>query len=215
VWVLIIILGLFVLGAASVVGVGMFVVHKVHQAGFDSDLWQRNPGLAASKMIAAFNPDVQVLHVDDGNGTITMRDKRTGRQWTMNFDDVRNGRFRMRINEDTGGKSGSGTLEIGGDASKLPSWIPQYPGSKPVVAISGSTDQGEGGAFGFDTTDSPQDVMKFYQDKINDLGLKTNMVANTPDGGTISASEPGGRSLTVTVSTEGGHTHAAIFYGRK
>ena len=214
VWILVIVLGLFVLGGLAVGGLVMFGVHKLHQAGIDSQLWQRNPGLAASKMIAAFNPDVEVLHVDDGNGTITLRDKRNGKQWTMNFDDVKNGRFHMRINDDSGGKGG-GTLDIGGDASKLPSWIPQYPGSKPVVAITGSGDQGEGGAFGFDTTDSPQEVMKFYQDKVNDLGLKTNMTANTADGGTISASEPGGRSLTVTVSTENGHTHAAIFYGRK
>ena len=66
VWILVIILGLFVVGAIGVVGVGMFVVHKVHQAGIDPELWQRNPGLAASKFIAATNPDVEVVHVDEG-----------------------------------------------------------------------------------------------------------------------------------------------------
>ena len=102
----------------------------------------------------------------------------------MSFNDLQHGRFHMDVRGDNGA-----SLEIGGDASKIPSWIPAYPGSKPEVAFSGSSDQGEGGTFTFKTPDSPQDVMKFYQDKINGLGLKTNLVANTSDGGTIAASE--------------------------
>lgn len=210
VWILIIILGLFVLGAIGVVGAGMFVMHKVHEAGIDPDLWHRNPGLAASKMIAAFNPNIEVLHVNEGDNTITLRDKRSGRQWTMTFDDVQHGRFHMNMRGDNGAN-----LEIGGDASKIPSWIPAYPGSKPEVAITGSSDQGEGGTFAFKTSDSPQEVMKFYQDKINELGLKTNLVANTPDGGTIAAAEENGRSLNVTVSASGGQTEVTVVYGRK
>ncbi|MGB9459069.1 MAG: zinc ribbon domain-containing protein [Bryobacteraceae bacterium] len=211
VWVLVIILGLFVLGAISVVGVGMFVVHKVHEAGIDPELWHRNPGLAASKMITAFNPNMEMVRINEGDNTITMRDKRTGHEWTMTFDDVQHGRFHMNMRGDNGA-----SLEIGGDASKIPSWIPAYPGSKPEVAFSGSSDQGEGGTFTFKTSDSPQDVMKFYQDKINGLGMKTNLVANTPDGGTIAASdEGGGRSLNVTVSASGGQTSVTVIYGRK
>ncbi|HXP63026.1 MAG TPA: hypothetical protein VN829_21175, partial [Dongiaceae bacterium] len=75
VWVLVIILGLFVLGVIGVVGAGMFVMHKVHEAGVDPGLWRRNPGLAASKFIAATNPDIEVLHVDEGNNTITLRNR--------------------------------------------------------------------------------------------------------------------------------------------
>ena len=211
VWVLVIILGLFVLGAISVVGVGMFVVHKVHEAGIDPELWHRNPGLAASKMITAFNPNIEMVRINDADNTITMRDKRTGHEWTMTFDDVQLGRFHMNMRGDNGA-----SLDIGGDASKIPSWIPAYPGSKPEVAFSGSSDQGEGGTFTFKTSDSPQDVMKFYQDKINGLGMKTNLVANTPDGGTIAASdEGGGRSLNVTVSASGGQTGVTVIYGRK
>lgn len=211
VWVLVIILGLFVLGAISVVGVGMFVVHKVHEAGIDPELWHRNPGLAASKMITAFNPNMELVRINDADNTITMRDKRTGHEWTMTFDDVQHGRFHMNMRGDNGA-----SLDIGGDASKIPSWIPAYPGAKPEVAFSGSSDQGEGGTFTFKTPDSPQDVMKFYQDKINGLGMKTNLVANTPDGGTIAATdESGGRSLNVTVSASGGQTGVAVIYGRK
>ena len=204
------ILGLFVLGAVGVVGVGMFVVHKVHQAGIDPDLWHRNPGLAASKMMAAFNPNLELVRINEGDNTITMRDKRSGHEVTMSFNDVQQGRFHMNMRGDNGA-----SVDIGGDASKLPSWIPAYPGAKPEVAFTGSSDQGEGGTFTFKTPDSPQDVMKFYQDQINGLGLKTYMVANTSDGGTIGASEQNGRSLNVTVGASGGQTNVTVIYGRK
>jgi hypothetical protein len=210
VWVLVIILGLFVLGGIGVVGIGMFAVHKLHQAGIDPGLWQHNPGLAASKLIAATNPDLEVLHVDEGNGTITMRNRKDGHVVTMSFNDLQHGRFHMDVRGDNGAK-----LEIGGDTSKIPSWIPSYPGSKPEVAFTGSSDQGEGGTFTFKTSDSPQDVMKFYQDKIDGLGLKTNLVANTADGGTIVASEPNGRTLNVNVAASGGQTTATVVYGSK
>lgn len=210
VWVLVIILGLFVLGAIGVVGAGMFVMHKVHEAGIDPELWRTNPGIAASKMITAFNPNVELVRVNEGDHTVTMRDKRTGHEWTFTFDDVQHGRFRMNMRGDNGS-----SVEIGGDASKLPSWIPAYPGSKPEVAFSGSSDQGEAGTFTFSTPDSPQDVMKFYQDRISGLGMKTNLVANTPDGGTIAASEENGRSLNVTVAASGGQTGVTVIYGRK
>jgi hypothetical protein len=210
VWILVIILGLFVLGAVGVVGVGMFVVHKVHQAGIDPDLWHRNPGLAASKMMAAFNPNLELVRINEGDNTITMRDKRSGHEVTMSFNDVQQGRFHMNMRGDNGA-----SVDIGGDASKLPSWIPAYPGAKPEVAFTGSSDQGEGGTFTFKTPDSPQDVMKFYQDQINGLGLKTYMVANTSDGGTIGASEQNGRSLNVTVGASGGQTNVTVIYGRK
>ena len=210
VWILVIVLGLFVLGGVAVVGVGMFVVHKVHEAGIDPELWHRNPGLAASKMITAFNPNIEMVRINDADNTITMRDKRTGHEWTMTFDDVQHGRFHMNMRGDNGA-----SLDIGGDASKIPSWIPAYPGSKPEVAFSGSSDQGEGGTFTFKTSDSPQDVMKFYQDKINGMGMKTNLVANTSDGGTIAASGENGSSLNVTAGASGGQTSVTVIYGRK
>ncbi|MGA2040763.1 MAG: zinc ribbon domain-containing protein [Bryobacteraceae bacterium] len=210
VWILVIILGLFVLGGVGVVGVGMFVVHKAHQLGFDPDEWHRNPGLAASRMITAFNPNMELVRINEGDNTITMRDKRNGHVVTMSFNDVQRGRFRMNVRGDNGAN-----VEIGGDSSKIPSWIPAYPGAKPEVAFSGSSDQGEGGTFTFKTSDSAQDVMKFYQDKINGMGLKTNLVANSSDGGTIAASEENGRSLNVTAGASGGQTSVTVIYGRK
>jgi len=210
VWVLIVILGLFVLGAIGVVGTGLFVAHKFHEAGIDPEMWHTNPGLAASKMITAFNPNMEMVRINEGDRTVTMRDKRNGHEWTMSFGDVQQGRFRMNMRDDNGG-----SVQIGGDASRLPAWIPEYPGSKPDVAFTGSSDRGEGGTFTFNTPDAPQDVMKFYQDKIGELGMKANLVANSIEGGTIVATEENGRSLNITVAASGGRTGVTVIYGRK
>jgi hypothetical protein len=55
---------------------------------------------------------------------------------------VREGHFEM--------KSADGTVQIGGDA-KLPTWVPEYPGSKPQNAFSAQVRDGRSGTFMFKT----------------------------------------------------------------
>ena len=215
VWVLVIILGLFVLGAISVVGTGLFIVHKVRQAGFDPELMRQNPGLAITKMIAKANPDVDVLNTDESAGKITVRDKKTGKVVTMTFDDAKNGKFSFSAQGDDG-KTAS--MEFGAGADKLPSWIPAYPGAKVegTFAINGDSGQGTGGSFGFSTSDAPARVMSFYQDKCKELGINIKMTTTTDKGGMIVAADEGdSRTLQVIVGSESGATKVQVIYGLK
>jgi hypothetical protein len=215
VWVLIIVLGLFVLGGIAVVGTGLFIVHKVRQAGLDPELMQRNPGLAVGKMLAAVNPDVEVLNTDEGAGKITIRDKKTGKVVTMTFDDAKRGRFSFSAQGDDG-KTAS--MEFGAGADKVPSWIPAYPGAKVegTFAINGDGGEGTGGSFGFSTSDAPARVISFYQDKFKELGISVKMTTTTDKGGMIVASDEGGtRTLQVVVGSESGATKVQVIYGLK
>jgi len=215
VWVLVIILGLFVLGAIGVVGTGLFLVHKVRQAGFDPELMQRNPGLAISKMVASANPDVDVLNTDEGSGKITVRDRKTGKVVTMTFDDAKNGKFSFSAQGDDG-KTAS--LEIGAGADKLPSWVPAYPGAKVegTFAMNGNGDQGNGGSFGFSTSDAADKVISFYQDKCKELGLNVKMTTHTNEGGMIMAADGGEtRTVQAIVSSSSGQTKVQVIYGMK
>ena len=215
VWVLVIILGLFMLGGIAVVGTGLFIVHKVRQAGFDPELMKQNPGLAITKMIATSNPDVQVLSTDEGAGKITVRDKKTGKVVTMTFDDAKQGKFSFRAQGDDG-KTAS--LEIGVGADKLPSWIPAYPGAKVegTFNMAGNSGEGNGGAFGFSTSDAPAKVMSFYQDKFKELGIGVKMVTTTEKGGMILGADEGEkRTLHVIVGSESGETKVQVMYGLK
>jgi nitrate reductase NapE component len=215
VWVLVIILGLFVLGTVAVVGTGLFIVHKVRQAGFDPELMKQNPGLAITKMIASANPDVDVLNTDEGAGKITVRDKKTGKVVTMSFDDAKNGRFSFSAQGDDG-KTAS--LEIGAAADKLPSWVPAYPGAKVegAFAVNPNGDQATGGSFGFTTSDAPAKVVSFYQDKCKELGITVKMTTHVNQGDMIMAADEGERrTLQVVVGSESGETKVQVIYAMK
>jgi hypothetical protein len=215
VWILVIILGLFALGVIGMVGTGLFIVHKARQAGFDPQMMRQNPGLAITKMIATANPDVEVLSTDEGAGKITVRDKKTGKVVTMTFDDAKNGKFSFSAQGDDG-KTAS--LEIGAGADKLPSWVPAYPGAKVegTFNMAGDSGQGNGGAFGFSTSDAPEKVMSFYQDKCKELGINVKMTTRTPTGGMIIGADEGEtHSLQVIVGSESGQTKVQVMYGLK
>jgi hypothetical protein len=214
VWILICVLGLFVLGGVAVAVTLRYFVHKV---GLEAELMQRNPGLAISKLVAATNPDVEVLSTNDARGTMTVRDKKTGKVVTLNFDDVKNGKFSFSA---TGDDGKTASLEFGAATGKLPSWIPAYPGAetKGTFAIKGDdgSGRGEGGTFTFTTPDSAARVKSFYEDKCKDAGMKVSMNMTTDQGGMIVATDVGERhSLTVTVAGGSGNTNVTVLYGSK
>jgi hypothetical protein len=213
VWILVAVLGVIVLGAVGLVGTGLFFFHKAKQAGLDPELARRNPAYAAAKMIVAMNPDVTEVSHDDNAGTITVRDRKTGKEVTLSFDELRQGKLRFTA-EDEHGKTG--TVEFGGAVKKLPPWVPDYPGSAGTFAVRGDAPEGEGGSFLFTTKDSPSKVMQFYQDKARDQGMKVNLTATSDVGGTIVATEESReRSLTVIVAGDGGETTVNVTYGQK
>ncbi len=216
VWVLVIVLGLFVVGFLGIVGTGLFIVHKAKQVGLDAELLQRNPGYAAAKMIVAMNPDVTEVRHDDNAGTITVRDRKTGQEMTWSFDDIKNGKLKFTAQDEQGKTA---TVEIGG-GGKLPSWVPSYPGSegKGTFSIRGDSgdSSGEGGNYTFTTKDPASKVLEFYQDKANGLGMKVNLTTTGSQGGMIvAADDASDRSLTVIVGESPGEATVNLTYGRK
>jgi hypothetical protein len=211
VWVLIILVGIFGIGAVAVVGTGAFVIHKARQAGIDSDLWRTNPGLAVGRMAEAFNRNLEVLRTDEGDGTVVLRDRHTGKQFRINIDSARNGRFSLKAEEE--GKEA--TVEIGGDV-KVPSWVPHYPGSHPegVFSAKGRSDEeaGEAGMFTFHTPDSREKVVAFYEQKARDMGLDVHARAF---GTVLAGSEDHGDFLKVVTVGNADETKVTVTYKRK
>lgn len=231
VWVLVAVVGLFILVSVAVVGAGIFVVHKAKQAGLDPDLMKNNPALAVTKMLAAANPDIEVVRVDEGRGLITLREKSSGKTTTVDFEDIKKGRisFTGEGNEavtfEAEGegkdgtfalKSGKETMQFGaGTDTKIPAWIPAYPGAKVEGRFSRQAADGESGAFGFTTGDSPKQVLSFYNEGLKSAGLKitSQLTQDSGDspGGMIGA-EGGNRKVGVMVSTEDGNTSVAVTF---
>ncbi len=226
VWIVLGIVGFFVLIAIVVtVGIGLFV-HKVKQ----------NPALAMAKLLTAANPNVEVVGSDSGNNTVTFRDKQTGETITMNFDQIKQGRIDFRgpkgehASINAHGSGDSGTLEINGPngsmkfgsgtAAQIPSWVPSYPGATPTGNFSMQGADGANGSFGFTTSDDTKHVLDFYQQALSAAGFKitNNMTSNTPtgSGGMVAAeNESTKQTVVASVSQEGGGTKVGVIYGTK
>jgi hypothetical protein len=202
VWILVIVLGLFGLGAVAVVGLGAFFVHKVQQDGAD---------VTIARVIAAANPDLEVLRTNNADGTVTLREKSSGKEFSIGIDAARSGKFTLRAVED--GKAA--TLEIGGDA-KAPSWVPQYPGSRPqaVFSATGESDResGEAGSFFFKTPDSTAKVVEFYEQKARELDLPIRVSAV---GTIVAGNDDRGRFFKVVAVSVSDETTVNVTYGRK
>ncbi|HEV3331849.1 MAG TPA: zinc ribbon domain-containing protein [Bryobacteraceae bacterium] len=217
VWILVIVLGLFVLGAIGTLATGYFLVRKVQQAGFDPDLMRRNPGLAISKMVMAAVPDAEVLSTDDGAGTITVRDKKTGKVVTLTFDEARKGKFSFQAE---GPDHEKATFEAGGADSKIPSDVPVYPGAKVEenFSVNGNSAEGQGSAatYSFSSPDAPSRVLAFYHDKLEGSGMKMSLNTTTSDGGMLMAEDDArGQAIVVTVGKSGGGSSISVMMRTK
>src|SRR5580700_1954867 len=114
-------IGIIVVLAMITCGVGAFFIGRaVKNAGFDPDLMKKNPGLAMAKMVTALNPNFEVVSTNDGAGTVTVREKSTGKTVTYKFDPDKQS---LVIIGDDGAQ-----VKIGASAgNKMPDWAPVYP----------------------------------------------------------------------------------------
>ena len=225
------VLSIVVVGIAAVFG-GLFVAKKVKDAGFDSDLMARNPGLAAARMMVTANPELDLVDMDESRGTLTIRNKETGETLTVDFKDIEEGRLtfsteegevtfrgddsgaRMEVRGETGETQ---TVEFGAsaDPSGLPDWIPIHPGDLSV-GYRADAEGSQMGMFSIETTASRQDVRDFYVSELEGRGFTPSVATVEAEGMvmiTISASPPDGtRGVTVVISEAEGKTTIMVNY---
>ena len=236
VWVLVGIGAFILLVIIAIAGAGFFLVHKVKQAGIDPDLMRRNPALATVRMMAALNPNIEVLSINEDRGLITVRDKHSGKTYSVDFEDAKKGKFIIKeggkdaVTVNTSGddknaslevKGADGTLKIGGGQNvKVPAWIPDYPGSAPQAAYSSQSKDGDSGMFAFKSQDAADKVARFYEEGFKASGMKTSSTISNAGGGTsgglISGEDESKRhSATVLIGSESGETSVTVNFTTK
>lgn len=204
--------------------VGFLAVRAVKHAGFDPELMQRNPGLAMAKMAAAMHPDLETVSTNEREGTITMREKSTGKLTTFRFDPDKK---TMVVVDDQGkqvtigvtgdGRDGAvtvqsadGNLRIGA-GGKLLAWVPVYPGASPEGNYSAQTKEGEQNSFSFKHKDAPSKILAWYQDQLKSAGFTVTQVVTSDQGGMVNGStEDKSRTVVVTVGTSGDGTQTNV-----
>lgn len=231
IWVLIGCGGLLLLVLILLAAAGFWGFRKAKEI-----VGAKNPAVAAARLVAAANPDIEVVESDDDAGTITLRNKKTGEVITMNAEDIKKGKISFKnekgeeVTFEGEGKGSSGSLKItskegqmkfgAGNEAELPDWVPHYPGAVREGAVSGTTKDGTGGSFGLTTSDSAAKVMTFFKDELEGAGFEVNVTtfekSGKQAGGTLSAEDKGtNRTVHVIISTEDGKTQAAVTFAEK
>jgi hypothetical protein len=212
---------------------GFLVARKVKQiAGDFSD----NPAMVAARLIVAANPDLEVVSADEDAETITLRNKKTGEEITVDLEDVKKGRIHFKtgegeeVNVDVGAGEGGSVIRVESDEGKvviggasdaqLPEWLPSYPGLRLSGAMSGSSREGTSGVWGFEASSEPADVLDFYQRELEGKGFEVTI--NTVrqhgrvTGGSLHATTGDGAQMVNVMATEkDGGSEGTIAYEMK
>lgn len=218
-------LGLILIGVLGMVATGLFVFNKVKQAGLDPELMQKNPAVAITKMMAAVNPDIEIINVDESRGIVTVRDKKQNKVLTLNFEDIKNGKIvfeepgkgKVEIKGDGNQMQIStpeGTAEVGTGKMTLPAWLPKYPS---VEAVGLNVAGPDNGTVMFTTTDDPVKVGALYESALKQAGLTVNKNTFAVGGGStvILSGEADGKKANITTTVHEGKTQVTIVYGSK
>jgi hypothetical protein len=198
----------------------------------------KNPGMAVAELVVRANPDLELVKVDEGAQTITVRNKKDNQVLTVNLEDAKKGKFEFKSDKGTatlnvqGGENG-GQLTVtdekgqkstfsagGGGPQSLPSWVPSYPGGTVQGSYDSKTNEARAAGFTVNTKDGVDTVLKFYTDKLKEAGFnpqQTAMSANgKASGGTVTATTPDEkRSVNVIVSSSGTETQAIVTFSEK
>lgn len=195
---------------------------------------EQDPGYAlrkAAEWAVKMNPEVDLVSTDEAAGTMTIREKKTGKEMTLSFQDISEGKFSItdasgeKVGIDVSGGAEGGSMKIetdkgtatfgaGDDAAKVPEWLPLYPGAAFEGQGSMELAGARHGTFTLRSDDAAADLVAFYKEKMAALGLQVQTLSM--DGSGTQATMLNGtsekRTLSVTVGSEGGRTAAQVVY---
>ena len=220
--------GLLILVLIVVMAAGFFVANKVKDVAAD---FEDNPAMATARMIVKLNPELEEVSTDEEAGTITVRNKKTGEEITVNFEDIEDGKLSFTTDEgevkvDASQLDESGSMTVTSEdgsvvfatgkpsAKDLPSWVPMYPGTEPSSRHSMRTETTLSGGFEITTDDAVADVLEFYRSKLESAGYEISVNTYTQDdteGGMVNGNnEAEQRSVVIILSREAGENTKAV-----
>lgn len=222
VWVLIGCGGLVLIG---VIGLGIFGFWAKSKLTEFSEEASKNPAMILAKGYAMANPDVEITGSDDENQTVTFRDKKSGKEVTLNLEQIKEGKFSFETEEGTttfssdeksltiNGPQGQSTTW--GENAELPTWVPTYPNTKPVGVASVNDDKQMGGMFSMETTDTAEAVVDWYKTKFSEGGYTEKSVTSaSSETGTMRSltarNDQTNQNITLTVTTSDANSGTII-----
>jgi hypothetical protein len=230
-WILIGCLGLLLIAALGFGACTFFVGKKVKNMAED---FAENPARAAAELAVRVNPDLELVETDEAAETITVRDKTTGEELTLDWSEIQEGNFSMRSHEGEfkvnasgdgegavitmTGEDGESTQSFGDGASAdVPGWIPMPDGAgEAMSAYSAKSGGQESGTFVFTTSESVADVLAFYAAELAEAGYEVSQstfASGGRNGGGINGTnQSAGRTLGIGVADGDEGTQVTVTY---
>lgn len=228
VWLGIGCVGLLVISGVAFSLAGYFIYGKAKEVAREME---DDPVAMTARVIAAANPDIELVEADKENRIVTFRNTETGEEFVLNYEDVEEGRFELTSGDETTsldfrteGESGGGMTittkdgqtTYGAGASEQPEWVPIYPGTQPQGTYASETPEMRAGAYTFETGDGLDDVLAFYTSALEANGFTIQNRTTTPEGALVVATTSGEtRSMTLTASVDGATVTAMLNFTEK
>jgi len=218
------ILLLFLIGVAGLGYMGKRALNKI----------SKDPEMAAVTLMVKANPELELVKSDDEAKTLTIRNKKTNEEITVNMADLKAGKIKFDSKEGSGSIDFSGTGSEGGinaqvtdekgqtstfsagAGGKLPDWLPVYPGGSAQSSWE-NDNAGEHSAMVVVTaSDSAEKVIEFYEARLKAAGLEVQKNADQSGNGMVSGtSADQKRTANILIGTSEGSTTATVTYTEK
>ena len=173
--------------------------------------------------MAFANPDLEIIDRNDEKQSVTVRNKQTGEEVTVNLEDIEQGRIEWISNgervtfeadQDSGGltmTSDQGTVTYGSN-SKVPDWVPAYPGSDFVPTHHSLANGVVTGQVSFQTGDATTDVVAHYEKVLVEKGWERTQKSELGEVIYIYFAKGESETIMINVGSDGTDTRGAITY---
>jgi len=229
-WIAIGCAGFIVVGAIALIVAGFFVFNVAREVAEEIE---ENPIVASSRLIAAASPEIEFIEADEAARVVTFRNVRTGEEFTIDFDDIEQGRVsihtedgsasveletddndpgRLRITTEDGTASFGANVEV----ADFPQWVPVYPGATPQGMFVTDTPEMRTGSYTIRVADDLSEVIEYYVAELEDAGLEIVHRTATSDTTVLTAqSSDESSTVTVTATVESGEVQLVVNFTDK
>lgn len=224
-------------GGLLILGLIAFVIAAalgLSWLGGQVDEFEDNPAMASAKMLVRVNPELELVEADDEAGTLTVRNKETGEVVTVGLDEIEEGRIRFESGDGEEitvgleeGEEGEGAFTVrdqegktrmrigAGGEEDIPAWVPRYPDVEAQGTYYSESGGEVSGGFTFETEDSVDDVVAYFEEAFADAGLEESSRTSSSAGGTRYSNltaEGDGRTVSVMATGEEGATQVVVSF---
>lgn len=162
-------------------------------------------------MVVRLNPELELVRTDDVAGTITVREKKTGKETTVNFEDAKDGKFTIESEGTTAtldgsagtltseGPDGKSSFNVGG-LEKMPQWFEVPEGVTAWKSITHQEREGKvNGIVAGQSSEKLEDLLAAFEASLKAAGFERTSKTETGQF-TMASFEDKAKKRTVSVT---------------